>query len=59
LRNERRRGARDRETAVWSAFGPLSRYIFGRDREGEKIAMTVNRRSCLAAPFDARIFSTF
>ena len=32
--------AGDRGTAVRSAFGPLSRYIFAKDREGEKIAMT-------------------
>ena len=30
----------DRGTAVRAAFGPLSRYIFARDRAGEKIAMT-------------------
>ena len=32
--------AGDRGRAVRSAFGPLSRYIFAKDREGEKIAMT-------------------
>lgn len=32
--------AGDRGTAVRSAFGPLSRYIFAKDRDGEKIAMT-------------------
>ncbi|MEE4120529.1 MAG: heme-binding protein [Paracoccaceae bacterium] len=30
----------DRGRAVRAAFGPLSRYIFARDRTGEKIAMT-------------------
>lgn len=33
-----RSGARD--AAVRSGFGPLARYIFAREREGEKIAMT-------------------
>lgn len=33
-----RTGTRDR--AVRSGFGPLARYIFAREREGEKIAMT-------------------
>jgi hypothetical protein len=30
----------DRQAAVRAGFGPLARYIFGRDRAGEKIAMT-------------------
>ena len=30
----------NREAAVRSAFSPLARYIFARDREGAKIAMT-------------------
>lgn len=33
-----RTGTRDQ--AVRSGFGPLARYIFAREREGEKIAMT-------------------
>ena len=33
-----RRG--DREGAVRAGFGPLARYIFAKDRQGEKIAMT-------------------
>lgn len=33
-----RRG--DRDGAIRSAFSPLARYIFARDRGGEKIAMT-------------------
>jgi len=33
-----RNGSRDE--AVRSGFGPLARYIFAREREGEKIAMT-------------------
>jgi hypothetical protein len=33
-----RRG--DRDTAVRAGFGPLARYIFAKDRQGEKIAMT-------------------
>lgn len=32
------RGSRD--AAVRAGFGPLARYIFAREREGEKIAMT-------------------
>jgi len=40
-----RTGTRDQ--AVRSGFGPLARYIFAREREGEKIAMTapVTQRS--------------
>jgi hypothetical protein len=30
----------DRQAAVRAGFSPLARYIFGRDRPGEKIAMT-------------------
>jgi hypothetical protein len=30
----------DRQAAVRAGFPPLARYIFGRDRPGEKIAMT-------------------
>ncbi len=30
----------DREGAVRAGFGPLARYIFAKDRQGEKIAMT-------------------
>ena len=30
----------DRQAAVRAGFSPLARYIFGRDRDGEKIAMT-------------------
>ncbi len=30
----------DREAAVRAGFGPLARYIFAKDRQGEKIAMT-------------------
>jgi len=31
----------DRDSAVRAGFGPLARYIFAKDRQGEKIAMTV------------------
>lgn len=43
----------DRQSAVRAGFGPLARYIFARDRDGESIAMTApvtQQRIAMTAP---------